>query len=287
MRCQVNPEVEKLQVEDKTLKAVARGAIAGADLWLGECPLPPDSSIEPTDVDTWAVHNKREGSLVAALGHVGYTDVDPRLPHWREAGRRVVMAAIHYFFGDWRKREFTWLSYRLNEASARTFLEWTSLYRPGIAKAAIFEQWSDFDQLLTWPGDDLSELHEDGTVDDRHREDLSYQIWLAARLLGKDSASVAHHRTRIERGARKRPKLQLAVADALLGGDEKGFERDMVKYLTYYRKTEFRPNRIDFLIADDANVLWHVARRRGLALPLLAPELKLFIVDADDLEKQS
>ena len=41
------------------------------------------------------------------MGVLGYTIEHPVLQDWREAGRQLVTATVHFFFGPWREK-FLW-----------------------------------------------------------------------------------------------------------------------------------------------------------------------------------
>jgi len=185
----------------------------------------------------------------------------------------LVAAVVHYFFGAWRER-FHFLTQELDRASARAELPWRDNYRSGLAVALSLSDWSSADQLLQWPGPDLP--WDEGT-DDRTDEDNAYQIWLAVMLRGEPAHAVTPQRAMIERGTRRRPKMLLAAADALLAGDSAGLSKALSTYLQHYRKREMRPNRIDFGVCLDATAVWHSARRRDMGEVPLLGELMILI----------
>jgi hypothetical protein len=141
--------------------------------------------------------------------------------------------------------------------------------------AVSLSDWKSVDKLLAWPGPDLK---DDEGLDDRTKQDNLYQIWLAARLRGEPEDALAAVRRPIERGTRRRPKMLLAAADALFAGDAVGLSKALQKYLMHYRKNEFETRQVDLAICADANVLWHLARRRKLEEIELPADLALFIV---------
>ncbi len=81
----------------------------------------------------------------------------------------------------------------------------------------------------------------------------------------------------IEGGTRRRPKMLLAAADALLAGDAEKLASALEVYLRHYRKNELELNRPDFGVCIDATVLWHFARRKGLGEIHLPDDLIILI----------
>ena len=168
-----------------------------------------------------------------------------------------------------------WLSEDYDRVSARAELPWISYYRDGLTIAASLSDWKSVDRLLAWPGPDVK--HDEG-LDDRTKQDNLYQIWLAARLRGEPETAVAKERSGIEKGTRRRPKMLLEAADALFAKDSAGLSKSLQTYLRHYQKNEFNTRQVDLGICADANVLWHLARRRKLKPIALPADLALFIV---------
>jgi hypothetical protein len=210
----------------------------------------------PTDrskVNGWAHEVTCWGTIVLALTFMQYKGLAAPFDDWREVARRGASAAIYFFFGQWRQR-FRWLAKTIDRAEARAELPWSDIYRAGMALAAAVHDWQTADALLQWPDNDLR--FDEGT-DDRTPQDNAYQIWLASRLRGDPPAAAAEQRDRVERGGRRRPKMLLEAADALLAGDSAALTKALSMYLKHYKQREMRPNRIDFGVCLDATVLWH------------------------------
>lgn len=223
----------------------------------------PPKSVD--EMDYWASAAVSDAYSVFVTGVMGYRHPRPPLDDWHGVGRRCVDAALLYFYGAWRD-EF-------GRTRARADLHWSDYYREALTTAASFGNWQAVNELLQWPGADLP--FDEGT-DDRTNEDNAYQIWLASRLRGEPPETCALQRASIERGPRRRPKMLLAAADALLSGDHVAFTHALQQYLKQYRKLELRLNRVDLGVAADANTLWHLARHRGLRdLPLTAEAMLL------------
>lgn len=261
------PAWQALEFARDDMDAIGRNmTLAYGSWWTG----PPAS---PDEVETWASDACREGMCVFAMGSIGYNGFGSPLNDWREVGRRVVAAVVHYFFGPWRDR-FEFFGQELDREKARAELAWSSYYREGLAVAMSLSDWASADRLLEWPGADL---RFDEGMDDRTREDNAYQIWLASRLRGESVAAAVPQRDLIESGSRRRPKMLLAAAEALLDGDATALGEALTMYLRQYRKQEMRPNRVDFGVCIDATILWHLARRRGLGEISLPSDVMILI----------
>jgi hypothetical protein len=263
------PPWRALGFSAKELDAFVKSAIDTLDDWW-EGP----KSTSGDDMESWTFVATMWGLTVCALGSLEYDRKHPLLDDWHAVGRRAVAAAVKYFCGSWRKK-FVRLDTEYDRASSRAALPWISYYREGLTMAASLGDWKSVDRLLAWPGPDLK---NDEGLDDRTTQDNLYQIWLAARLRGEPEKAVAQERSRIERGTRRRPKMLLAAADALFAHDPMGLSKALEKYLRHYRKNEFDTRQVDLAICADANVLWHLARRRKLEGVELPADLALFVV---------
>lgn len=262
---------QALGIDRGFMEATADGKLDSLDLWWVD---PPDS---PDEVERWASGALPSGMDVFAMGALGYS-LRPPLDDWQAVGRRTVAAALHYFFGKWRQK-FTYFGQPMDYAKSRAELPWIDRYRYALAIASALGDWRSADRLLEWPGPDLK---DDEGLDDRTKEDNAYHLWLAARLRGEPEKAVAAHRARIERSSRRRPKMLLTAADALLAGDPAGLATAVGQYLRHYRKVEFDPPPVSDGVCVDAAVLWHFARRRGLGEVPLPPDLGLMIPRCPD-----
>ncbi len=242
----------------------------------GGWELAPDA---PESVKAWMFEIGTVGLQTFALGALGFTIQHPVLQDWREAGRKLVAAALYYFFGPWRERVL-WNGKQLDRTQARALLPWISSYREALTIALALSDWTSVDRLLEWPGADLN---DDEGYDDRTAEDNTYQIWLAMRLRGESGLEVDARRDLIAKRSRQRPKLLALAADALFAADREHFAETLADYLKYYRKREIdlRPNRngrpVQYGMCLDGTVLWHLARRRGLGEIKLPHELTIMV----------
>ncbi len=298
-----------LGFEQQFMDDLARNEAAVLDLWWDG---PPSTSGD--DVESWAFSATSDGMRVFATGWMGYVMPHPQLNDWREAGRRAVSAAVYYFHGAWRDK-FTWLREEYDRERSRAVLPWSNAYRKGLALALAFSDWTATDRLLEWPGPDLrrDEGTDDRTSEDnayqiwlasrlrgepedvaatqrekaqREQPRRSKEELAAAKALrkvkkllpGADAIyNAVVQREMIEQGARRRPKMLMAAADALLAGNAEEMAKALKTYLKHYRQQELTPKRADFGICLDATALWHLARRRGMGEIPLPEDLMVLI----------
>lgn len=252
------------------LDVVAAFEIEDAGLWMCDPPVSSDGE----SIRDWATDVATHGVGVFAMGSLGYAIPHPPLGDWRGAGRRVVVAARHYFFGVWRD-SFDWLhGEHFDRAKARTNLPWIDLYRSALAIALSLDDGESADTLWEWPGADLP---FDEGLDDLTEEDNAYQIWLASRVRGEPAPTRDAQLPIVVDGKRRRPKLAQATAQALFDRDTVAFTKALTAQLRNHRQHEFNTKQLDGAICLEATVLWHLAKRQGLGTEEPSAELMVFI----------
>ena len=85
----------ELGYERKFLDSVAALESEDAETWMCD----PPASSDGTLIEGWADNVNTAGERVFWMGSMGYTFPRPPFDDWRAAGRRVVAASLHYFFG--------------------------------------------------------------------------------------------------------------------------------------------------------------------------------------------
>ena len=232
--------------------------------------MPTDSGIiNPA----WALLN--DGNLLISMAALGYHPDHPALRDWRSVGEKMVSATICYFYGSWRS-SFKYIDTEYDLQSSRIEMPWIDYYRWGLTTALILGDWRSASRILEWP---VPELRFDDGVDNRTREDNAFHIWLAMRFRNGCGDTTAEEYAKFSRGTRRRPKLLGAAADAIFAEDSVAFGDALEKYLRHYRKKERRMHLIRDTLCVDANLLFHLARWRGLELPAFADELAVMIMD--------
>lgn len=299
---------QKLGYKQEFMDAVARNEEGVLDLWWEGPPAAAD------EVEGWAASAIPDGYRVFAMGWSGYVFPRPPLDDWWMAGRRSLAAAVYYFQGDWREK-FNWCGQDLDRVSSRQSLPWIDQFREGLALATAFDDWESADKILAWPGPDVR--FDEGSYDRTREDNAYYiwlaarlrgeaesasddQRRLASRAQARDADEkrVTNHvlrnsdaeipflgmlaksiagRELIARGSRRRPKMLIEAADALLAGDKKVFAKALTAYLRHYKQRELDTRLAITAICADATILWHWARRSGMGEIELPEELMMFI----------
>jgi hypothetical protein len=260
----------ELGYERDFLNRVAELELEDAETWMCD----PPASSDGTRIKDWATDVHTAGERVFWMGAMGYPIPQPPLDDWQAAGRRVVAASLHYFYGAWRD-SFVWYhDEHFNRTGARTKLPWIDMYRTGLPLALSLGDWASADKLLEWPGPDL---HFDEGLDDLTEEDNAYQIWLASRLRGEPASACQTQLDVVVQGRRKRPKLAQAAAQALLDKDPVAFTQALTAHLRHHRQREFDSKQLNAALCLEATALWHLARRQGLCSQAPPHELMILI----------
>lgn len=233
----------------------------------------PPATSDGLHIANWATGVNTRGAGVFAMGSMGYTIPHPPLDDWRGAGRRVVAAALYYFFGAWRD-SFNDFGEHFDRAKARAKLPWIDMYRYSLPIALSLSDWESADRLLEWPGPDL---RFDEGLDDLTEEDNAYHIWLAARLRSEPAGASEAQLAAVVRGRRKRPKFAQAIAQALLDKNRVAFTKALTAHLRHHRQRELDTKQLTCAFCPEATALWHLARRRGLDAEEAPPELMILI----------
>ena len=209
---------------------------------------------------------------LAVLGHLEAIPLDMEPPGgWRHSAADAGVVAADYFFGEWRG------GYRsfaddppLTRESARRELPWMDPYREALLLTLLIDDDRGIERVTSWPGDDLR--HDEGTLD-LPAMFTTYHIHLARLLRNAPAAELAASSAKLRDQPGNRIAALLAAVEAAFTGDAAAFAKALKQHLTSYRKHTFRVGRMDAAISIEGSILWHVARRRGLALPELPEKL--------------
>jgi hypothetical protein len=140
--------------------------------------------------------------------------------------------------------------------------------------ALFLDDGTAISRLLEWPDTDLPV--DDGTMD-LTAADNQVHIALALALRGEPKAKFAELAGRVETSKRKRAVTCWAAVQSMLDGDASAFETSFKELVAHYRKSGFETNCVESIVHMDGSILWHVARRRKLALPKL-PERSMDLI---------
>jgi hypothetical protein len=180
--------------------------------------------------------------------------------------RRGVAKVIEYFYGAWRDgyREFPY-SKPMSMARTRTKLNWIKPYREGLLMALYADDDGALRRLIAWPDTDLP---VDDGFDGLTKGDNLAQIALAFLFRGEPEKKTSQVVETLRASKRKRANVFWAAAEAIAGENPRAFAARLQELCELSGRSAFkRPDFPGPLI--DGSILWHLARRFGLALPEL------------------
>lgn len=134
--------------------------------------------------------------------------------------------------------------------------------------ALLVDDENSISRVIAWPDVDLP---VDDALGDLTSADNKYHIYLAMRLRGDPPEKFKSVAEAIRAGKRPRALLLLNAADALLTNDAPLFAEHLKHVVSNWRKTIERNTAPR--VSIEGSILWHVARRRGVALPELPEKL--------------
>jgi hypothetical protein len=182
--------------------------------------------------------------------------------------RAGVAKAIEYFHGAWREGYKEYPNSRpMTRKRTRSKLGWIDQYCEGLLLALYLDDETAIRRLIEWPDTDLPV--DDGT-DNLTAEDNLAQIALACRLRGEPEKKVAQIVKKLSARNRKRPIAFWTAAVAALEKKPREFADSLKQLCNLYRKLAEEQNDRIPRPHVDGTILWHLARRSGIALPDLS-----------------
>jgi hypothetical protein len=177
-----------------------------------------------------------------------------------EAGKQVVWAALGYFYGDWRKTQPT-PDGTVGHEAWKPFCSWYEEVKQILPWACALSNWEAVCRIAEYPPEDS--LPEAA----RARGETAWVWALISFLRGDPRKRIEEFIAKAESDMAKRPKLLCPVLRALIENDAVAFEKALLAYLAYYRKSEFRLD-LDKVLALDGTTLYHLGRKQGFDVQL-------------------
>jgi hypothetical protein len=217
------------------------------------------------------VHDARVNLVF--LGYLGAIPPGHACSDSRAVARAGVGRAIEFCYGAWRDgHQESRYSEPMSRAQTRAELGWITPYREGLLLALYVDDESAIRRLIDWPDTDLP--IDDGLTD-RTAGDNYAQIGLAFLLRGEPKEKIAQVVEKLHASKRKRANVFWAAVEAIFAKDCASFAKQMKELCSLNRKS---PLNRDFPgVHVDGSILWHLARRSGIALPKL-PEAALDLI---------
>ena len=177
-----------------------------------------------------------------------------------ESARLVVQAALDYFYGGWRNALPT-PDGTVGQEAWKPFCLWYEEVMQSLPWACALGDWKAVRQIAEYPPE--NKLPEAAKA----KGETAWGWALISFLRGEPRKRVEGFIAKAEADKAKRPKLLCPVLRALIDNDVAGFEKTLLAYLTYYRKSEFKLD-VDQLLALDGTTLYHLGRKQGFNLQL-------------------
>lgn len=176
------------------------------------------------------------------------------------AAKNVVEAALLYFYGEWRER----LPNRSGQSGHEVWRKdclWYEEVHQSLPFAVAICDWSAMKRIAEYPPED----HLPAV--DKARGETAWS-WAIINFI-RDGASpkVETYLQKAESDKAKRPQLLALVLRALIKNDAVEFEKTLLAYLAYYRKSEFKL-QLTKLVSLDGTTLYHLGRKQGFRVEL-------------------
>lgn len=178
----------------------------------------------------------------------------------KESAKLVVRAALDYFYGNWRKTLPT-PDDTIGHDAWKPFCLWYDEAVNSLPWACALGDWEAVRRIAEYPPEDRFPEAA------KAKGEMAWGWALITFLRGEPRKRVEAFIAKAEEDKAKRPKLLCPVLRALIEKDACEFEKTLLAYLAYYRKSEFKLN-IHKLLTLDGTTLYHLGRKQGLNIQL-------------------
>jgi hypothetical protein len=178
----------------------------------------------------------------------------------KDAADRVLFAALEYFYGNWR-RTLPTPDGKVGHEAWKPFCLWYEEVMQSLPWACALSNWEAVRRIAEYPPED--KLPEAAKA----KGETAWGWALISFLRGEPRKRVEGFIAKAEADKAKRPKMLCPVLRALIENDAAGFEKTLLAYLAYYRKSEFKLD-LDKLLALDGTTLYHLGRKQGFKVQL-------------------
>jgi hypothetical protein len=200
------------------------------------------------------------------------TYLDDDIVQKNETANLAVSAAIQYFFGHWRNELKTSDGLTGQEAWRSVCLWYDELMR-SLPFAAALSDWESVRKLASYPPDNKLPMPKDA------KGETAWGWALISFLSDAPLVIIDQFMERAENDKAKRPKVLVPVLRALVCKDGGQFEKAIIAYLAFFRKSEFKHELIK-LLSLDGTTLYHLGRKQGFIVQL-PPDLADCIIRLD------
>lgn len=178
----------------------------------------------------------------------------------KSAAEIVVKAALDYFYGKWRDIQSTSDGKTGGEAW-KPYCLWYDEVMQSLPFATALSDWNAMKRIAEYPPED--KLPEAAKA----KGETAWGWALIYFLRGESKGKVEEFLAKAENDKAKRPKLLCPILRALLNNDAAQFEKTLLTYLVYYRKSEFKAV-VNKILSFDGTTLYHLGRKQGFKVEL-------------------
>lgn len=178
----------------------------------------------------------------------------------KQAAVGVVGAALEYFYGEWREKLETEDGKRGTEAW-KPFCLWYDEVMQSLPFAAALSDWESMKRIAAYPPE--NKLPEAAKA----KGETAWGWALITFLRGQAPQKVEEFLVKAVSDKAKRPKVLAPVLTALLENNNAKFEKALMEYLAFYKKSEFK-RIVDKVMSLDGTILYHLGRKQGFAVEL-------------------
>lgn len=179
-----------------------------------------------------------------------------------QSAKLAVGAVLEFFYGSWRNKVLT-PDGTTGQNEWNPFCLWYEDVMRGLPWACALGDWKAVARIADYPpSDKLPELA-------KARGETAWGWALISFLRGESREVIEKFGPKIELDKAKRPKLLFAVLMALAENDRDKYEKTLLAYLAFYRKSEFKLN-LDKILAFDGTILYYLGRKQGFNVVLPA-----------------
>lgn len=177
-----------------------------------------------------------------------------------QAAETVVKAALEYFYGNWREK-LTTPDGKIGQEAWNPFCLWYEQVMESLPFAAALSDWESMKRIAAYPPED--KLPEAAKA----KGETAWGWALISFLRDAPRRQVEDLIAKAEDDKSKRPKLLCPALLSLLANDAAQFEKALLAYLAYYRKSEFK-RIVSKILSLDGTTLYHLGRKQGFTIKL-------------------
>ncbi len=178
----------------------------------------------------------------------------------KEKAKLVVSAALQFFYGNWRN-QLTTSSGKTGHEEWRSVCLWYDEVHRSFPFAAALSDWDAMKRIAEYPPE------EKLPAVDKARGEIAWSWAIINFIRGESQARIEKFLKMAEDDKSKRPKLLCPILRALMNNDATAFEKTMLAYLAYYRKSEFKHELLK-IVTLTGTTLYHLGRKQGFKVIL-------------------